>query len=166
MGTYNATVQAVLLSSEDADSVQMLTADEIEIPESEVLTKLLLLDTAVRSNSRSHGPNPSNWEEIVSHTSDQQAFTYAFKFGKTQAWKIGRAIDLKARLSAVNKHIPFEVVGHSWEFVFQQKWENMQQAHDMEQKVLDLLEPYSIGGEMVRCSEAQVLQAWMKAIGG
>lgn len=162
---YNATSQAVQLSDQDRDAILALPFVEIELPESQLRTRLQNLNDALMAG-RSHGPTPSDSSGAMNRSSDQVGFTYAFRFGKSDAWKIGRTVDVRGRLADLNKNIPTHVTGQNWEVALQHKWPDLHKAHDMEQRVLDQLEGHTIGGEMVRCSEAYVEKAWANALFG
>lgn len=112
---YHATSQAVLLDGGDADAVISLKAEDVEIPASEALVKARLLDKALNPGRPTTGPEPSSWEGSTGRDVNRTAFTYAFRFGRTDIWKIGHAIDVKERLKQVNCHIPPEAVPERWD---------------------------------------------------
>lgn len=162
---YHATSQAVQLNEEDRNAILVLPCVEVELPQSDIRTKLQNLSDALVAG-RSHGPAPGSGSSVVNRSADQIGFTYAFRFGKSDAWKIGRTVDVAGRRDELNKNIPIHVTGQHWEIALQHKWPDLNKAHQMEQRVLDQLECHSIGGEMVRCSQTNVEKAWTKALFG
>ncbi|MCB8821915.1 hypothetical protein [Microvirga rosea] len=162
---YNATPQAVLLSDRDAAAVLRLNAIEEILPMTEALANARLLDGALAAARPTTGPTPSTWVGSAGRNVNRDAFTYALRFGRTNTWKIGHAVDLAERVREVNWHIPPEVVPNPWFPVLQQRWPDEISAHGMEQRVLKLLERYRTEGERVRCSEDEIWMAWKAAIG-
>jgi hypothetical protein len=162
---YNATPQAVELSSEDTRAVMALTAVEVELPPSKVLTNARLLDKALGAARPTTGPTPSSWNSSTGRDVNRRAFTYVLRFGKTDIWKIGHAVDVVERTKQVNWHIPPEVVPQTWRPILTQPWDNEVDAHAMEQRVLKALARNRTEGERVRCSESEVWSAWKAAIG-
>ena len=101
---YHATSQAILLSSDDAAAIIELRATEVDLP------KASLLDQALRSGRPTTGPSPTSWASSTGRDVNRKAFTYAFRFGKTDIWKIGHAVNVKERLKQVNQHVPSEMI--------------------------------------------------------
>lgn len=160
-----ATSQAVLLSPEDATSVLALNTIEVTLPDSEPLGKARLLDQALNVGKPTTGPMPSSWSGSTGRDVSREAFTYAFRFGKTNIWKIGHAVDVSQRLGQVNLHIPSEVVPDRWNFAYEQKWPDEVAAYSMEQRVLNALNQYRTVNERIKCTESEVVSAWLQAIG-
>jgi hypothetical protein len=162
---YHATPQAVLLSLDDASAVLGLKIVEVDLPISETLTKAKQLDAALNGRP-TFGPKPTSWNGESGRDINRTAFTYAFRFGQSEIWKIGHTIDISERIKQVNLHIPAEIVPHQWRPIYQQEWSDESEAHTMEQKVLELLKAWRTVGERVKCSELDILSAWLSAIGG
>jgi hypothetical protein len=162
---YHATPQAILLSQEDADAVLRLSIEEVAIPNSAALENARLLDEALHASRPTTGPMPSSWTGATGRDVNRIAFTYALRFGNTDIWKIGHAIDVKERLKQVNWHIPTEVVPQRWNVKFQQQWKSEIDAYAMEQKVLAALQTHRTEGERVKCTEPELWSAWLGAIG-
>lgn len=162
---YHATSQAVLLDGRDADAVMSLNAEEVEIPASEALVKARLLDKALNPGRPTTGPEPKSWEGSTGRDVNRTAFTYALRFGQTDIWKIGHAVDVKERLKQVNCHIPPEAVPERWNARFQQAWDSETDAYGMEQRVLRALAASRTEGERVRCTETELWAAWLAGIG-
>lgn len=162
---YHATSQAVLLSPEDAASIMALTAVEVLLPETDVLQKARLLDQALSQGKPTTGPTPNSWTGSTGRDVDRRAFTYAFRFGNTEVWKIGHAVDVSERLKQVNQHIPTEIISQQWRPVMQHAWNSEVDAHGMEQRVFKALAEHRTAGERVRCHERVLMSAWMLAIG-
>jgi hypothetical protein len=162
---YNATPQVVLLSPEDTSSIMQKHAIELELPTTEALTKARLLDAALSSNRPTTGPTPTSWTASASRDVNRRSFTYAMRFGKSDIWKIGHAINVKERQKQINWHIPTEVVPHTWQVIWTQAWATEVDAHSMEQRLLKALLAKRTEAERVRCSEAEIWEAWKAAIG-
>lgn len=162
---YHATPQAVLLSSDDSSAVLRLKIIEVDLPKSETLTKAKLLDLALGGRPTT-GPLPTSWTGTTGRDVNREAFTYAFRFGNSDIWKIGHAVDIIERIKQVNLHVPSEVIPNAWKAIYQQKWSDEIEAHTMEQHVLESLKVYRTIGERVRCTESDIIVAWRKAIGG
>lgn len=162
---YHATSQAVLLSQDDARAVLALDAVEVELPVTEALQKARLLDQALSQGKPTTGPTPASWTGTTGRSVDRQAFTYAFRFGTSEVWKIGHAVDVGERLKQVNQHVPMEVVGQQWQAVMQHPWNSEVDAHGMEQRVFKALAQHRTTGERLNCQERVLMAAWMSAIG-
>jgi hypothetical protein len=162
---YHATAQAVLLSPADADAVSRLSKVDVPIPQHAAVEKARTLDKALRAIRPTTGPAPTSWNGTSGREVHRRAFTHAFRFAKTDIWKIGHAVDVKERLRQVNWHIPPEAVRETWGVVFQQQWSSEVDAHSMEQRVLVALRAHRTTAERVRCSEATLWAAWQTAIG-
>lgn len=162
---YHATSQAIALFEADAKAVLALSVVEAEIPDTEALRKAQLLDSALGASRSTTGPKPSSWIGETGRNVDRTAFTYAFRFGNTDIWKIGHSVDVKERLKQVNWHIPSEVVPERWNVTLQQPWQTETDAYAMEQRVLQALKLKRTEGERVRCAEPELWSAWLAAIG-
>jgi hypothetical protein len=162
---YHATPQAILLSEEDADAVLKLASEEVAIPSSAALENAKLLDKALHASRPTTGPLPSTWTGAAGRDVNRTAFTYALRFGSTDIWKIGYAVDVNERLKQVNWHIPVEVVPERWNLKFRQQWQSETDAYAMEQRVLMALARHRTEGERVRCTEPQLIAAWLVGIG-
>jgi hypothetical protein len=162
---YHATSQAVLLSPEDTTAILALTASEVELPVTDALQKARLLDQALSQGKPTTGPMPTSWSGSTGRSVDRHAFTYAFRFGTSEVWKIGHTVDVGERLKQVNQHVPMEVVGQQWRAVIQHTWNSEVDAHGMEQRVFQALLPYRTSGERVKCKEQVLMSAWILAIG-
>jgi len=67
-----------------------LAAEAVELPMFEVLMRERLFVqglTSVRGTDAV--PRPASWTKEVTHEASGPAFTYAFRFGKRNVWKIG-----------------------------------------------------------------------------
>lgn len=161
----SATQQAVKLSPESQRAIELLPATKIELPDIPLLADLRRRNQILAG--RSKGPKPSAWKGVVERNKGTQGYTYVFRFGDTDCWKIGRTINIENRLSDVNKHVPHEVLNDArWHRVYEQEWDSEDLAHDMEQKVLDRLEQgnYTVIGERVMCPEKDILAIWESVI--
>ena len=162
---YHATSQAVALSRVDADAVLKLDTTPATLPELDSIANAKLLDQALAAGNPTTGPKPSSWTREASRDVEREAFTYAFRFGSSDIWKIGHTVDVSERLKQVNCHIPTEVILEAWNAVYRQRWESETDAYAMEQRVLKALDHHRTEGERVRCSEEQIWSAWLNGIG-
>lgn len=162
----SATSQGVLLSANDADAVRNLKKTEVvEIKKTETLKQAQLLGKALSASGQTTGPKPSSWTGETGRDVNRTSFTYAFRFGDTDIWKIGHTIDVEKRLKEVNLHIPSEVIPCQWVSRYAQRWGSEPDAHAMEQRVLEALEKKRTEGERVKCTERELLSAWLVGIG-
>lgn len=106
------------------------------------------------------GPKPTDWAGMVSRSVGGSAYTYAFRFGSSEVWKIGWTENIDERLSSVNKHVPMEVTQAAWEPTLAHPHPSKADAYAMEQRLLELLNKHRTNGERVRCTEAQIKEAW------
>ncbi len=110
------------------------------------------------------GPQPTSWAGAVSRNAAQSAVTYALQFGKRNLWKIGHAVDVDARLTAVNTHVPHEVLGEYWHLVLQQPWATEAAAYSMEQALLKALRTEKSVGERVTCTRKRLEAKWRSTL--
>ena len=87
------------------------------------------------------------------------------RFDKINCWKLGHTTDAKKRLGEVNTHIPHEEIGKKWNLFRTQSWPNETNSYEMEQKLFELLKDKRTEGERIKCTEEDLHQAWLKAIG-
>ena len=159
---YNATSQAVLLEDEDAIAVNALPVEEAELPSFPKMDEARRLIEAL---APTRGPTPTSASYGV-RTTQKAAFTYCFRFGAHDVWKIGWADDVRERLREVNRHVPNEVTGTAWTVALHQGWDDQRRAHQMEQRLFELLERFRTTGERVSCPQKELQRAWTLAIGG
>ncbi len=165
--TYSATIRAVLLDEEDARSVLALTAVEVELPESEVLRKERTFSAnLMAAQMPTRGPPPADWTRTVTHVTAVSAYTYAFRFGSHDVWKIGWTDDVAARLAEVNSHIPYEVTGERWSRELENRHMDENAAYEMEQRLLVILSKHRTVGERVQCTLTDMKSAWVSAFRG
>lgn len=163
----SARVRAVLLDAIDRAAVLSLPREEEPIPDVPVLKRLRDLNDALRSSGPTTGPRPSSWTGTVQRDADTETWTYAFRFGARDVWKIGHAKDVKARLSEVNQHVPEEVLHEGWRIVLQQRWHTATQAYEMEQRVLERLRRLKNATsvyERVCCTQRQLETVWSSSL--
>lgn len=116
-----------------------------------------------RSAGPTTGPSPTAWRGTVERENSGPASTYSMRFGDTPIWKIGYASNVTKRLAELNRHIPVEVLKVRWQLAWQKRWPTIQEAFDMEQRVLQLLSAARTTGERVQCAEELLLCAWREA---
>jgi hypothetical protein len=91
-------------------------------------------------------------------------WVYSVRFGDRDVWKIGHTNDVRTRLSELNKHIPYEVLGERWTVFRTHKWATPELAYAMEQRILTNLAKHRTTGERVRCSETELAEVWKNSI--
>lgn len=157
---YGATVRALLLDATDTASVLALPTEEVPIRDVPALRTMRDLNDALRMAGPSTGPRPTSWTGEVHRDIETESWTYAFRFGAKDVWKIGYARDVAARLAEVNRHVPEEVTGEGWRLALQQRWPTAEKAYDMEQRVLSALRNGTSVFERVVCTKRQLESAW------
>lgn len=165
---YGPTVRAVLLDEADTKAVLQLRHVEVDVPSSTAIQQQRNLNAALQltRGGATTGPRPTSWQGETGRDASEAAFTYAFRFGKRDIWKIGHAKDLIARLNEVRKHVPHEILRETWEFAYQHSWANQALAYEMEQRVLAALRDETSVGERVSCSERQLRTTWQASLTG
>lgn len=118
---------------------------------------------AIVTRPFSPGPPPGSWSTWVSRPVAEKYWTYIFRYGHHELWKIGFSSDVAARLRDINTHVPVEVTGESWSAYAQMNFESAALAFRMEQSLLGLLAGSRTFGERVKCSEAELQECWRTA---
>jgi hypothetical protein len=168
--TYVATAYVEELSLKETGAILALPREPEVVRETPEMTRhrrlTAALGTQVGPNAigLTTGPRPTDWRGTTEHRTDVDAFTYAFQFGTRNIWKIGCAKSVGARLSVMNINVPTEVLNEAWRIAFHQPWRNFQDAYDMEQRVLSILAPHRTIRERVKCTRADLEDAWVRAI--
>lgn len=157
---FQAISQAVLLSEYDSDVVKNLKATEVEVPETEALAKVKRLNVALSRPEPTTGVFPIAWKSLVERKLGQQASTYLLRFGKTNCWKVGWALEPKKRLTEINKHIPYEVIEQKWHLHMWQPWPDEKMAFEMEQRILNATSTFRSIGERLICSQQDIESIW------
>ena len=159
-----ATVGGVQLDDIDRAAILQLGMHEVPVRKSSAVKRLSDIHEALASNRPTKGPNASSWSGEVTRDVSGAAQTYALRFGKTDIWKIGWAIDAKMRCIEVNKHIPMELLGQEWKLHLFQNWKSGLEANGMEQRLLSRLTSKRTIGERLKCKESELLSAWHQAL--
>lgn len=149
------------LDVSDVQRVLALTAERLVLPELSSLARMRRLNEILRPTT---GPRPNDAAYSVERSAQNAASTYALRFGKRNVFKIGHAEDIKARLAAVNQHVPVEVLNEQWSIYLKQPWKTSVDAYYMEQRVLKLMEPKRSGFERLQCTEMELSSAWTTAL--
>lgn len=108
------------------------------------------------------GPRPTAYTATVVRTITDRSYAYAFRFGKTDLWKIGHAQDVDARLVEVNRHVPVELLGLSWSIFARHACADSVAAHQLEQQLFGELSDCRTQGERVQCSRERLVVAWRR----
>lgn len=159
-----ATPGAVELTEPQAQLVLQLERVEVPLPAHAAILKEQERLEGLPNRLPTTGPKPTDWSATVQHSTRQPASTYVFRWGGSELWKIGWAVDPQERLSTVNTHIPVELLNTCWKPYLTQSWCDTVSAQAMEQRVLQLLTPYRTMRERVRCSESDLHLAWGTAL--
>lgn len=161
---YSATVRAHLLDASDTAAVLALPREDVAITEIGPISRLRQLNDALRFGGPTTGPKPTSWSGSTGRDADAESFTYAFRFGSRDMWKIGHAKDVAARLTEVNKHVPEEVLNEGWQIALQHRWPTATDAYEMEQRVLAALRTSDSVGERVACSKRRIESVWSASL--
>jgi Meiotically up-regulated gene 113 len=160
-----ARIYAVLLPDDQAAAVLALRREEVIIPDTIERARQRQQSDALIQGRPTTGPVPTDWSSQVVRNAGEPSFTYAFRFGAHDLWKIGHAKDVRGRLAEVNKHVPTEVLREAWTFAYQHRWPTEPEAHKMEQLLFSKLEKYRTSGERVQCSHDVLTAAWQSCFG-
>lgn len=106
------------------------------------------------------GPVPTAYTASVVRTLDRTSWTYVFRYGETDLWKIGHTQNVATRLADVNRHLPVEVTAAIWKLYARQSWPESKAAYDMEQRLFAALASHRTQGERVRCDRECLTIAW------
>ena len=158
--TFEATLRAVRLEEDDANTIRALPKVELRLLETPILERLRAMTYALQVDQPTTGPTPSDWSGVVKRDAAREAWTYVMRFGARNVWKIGRTQDLALRLAEINQHVPHEELGERSALVMHPHWDSSFRAYEMEQKVLGVLGPYRTEGERIRCSDEELQTAW------
>ena len=159
--TMLATPGVEELDGRDVERVLALPAEKLALPELPSLARMRRLNDILRPTT---GPRPSDASYGVERSAQDAASTYALRFGKRNIFKIGHAGDVKARLAAVNQHVPVEVLNEQWSVYLTHLWKTSVEAYNMEQHVLKRMESKRSGFERLLCTEAELSSAWTAAL--
>ncbi|MCP4564159.1 MAG: hypothetical protein GY873_37445 [Bosea sp.] len=159
--TMLATPGVEELEEADVQRILALNAQPLVLPELPSLARMQRLNELLRPTT---GPRPSDATYNVDRSAQNSASTYALRFGKQNMFKIGHAEDVKARLAAVNQHVPVEVLNEQWSIYLTQAWKTSVDAYEMEQRVLKRTDAKRSGFERVQCSEGELMSAWTASL--
>jgi hypothetical protein len=163
---YEATPSAHLLDPDEADAILGLQFDEVRLPDIAAITQQRNMLDGLMPAGPTRGPKPTNWSRVVSHDASVAGWVYVMRFGSTNIWKIGHAVDVADRLADVNKHVPSELLGYGWKCILRQRYPTQEQAWEVEQRTLRALDKFRTIGERVRCDENTITDAWTSAFVG
>ena len=162
-----ATRHAELLTAKESRVVfsKANLIEEFPAPVTNSYVKVLSRNNDAMRQRAWGAPPPWAGRRNVEIRASQHGFTYLLRFGQRDVWKIGRSRDPASRLREINKYVPSEVLGESWEIAEQLQMPSEDAAHVMEQEILAGLRDFRLegAGERVLCSEKQVRWAWNSA---
>jgi hypothetical protein len=159
--TMLATPGVEELGGRDVERVLALPVEKLALPDLPSLARMRRLSDILRPTT---GPRPSDASYSVERSAQDAASTYAMQFGKRNIFKIGHAQDVKARLAAVNQHVPVEVLNERWSVYLTHLWKTSVEAYNMEQRVLKRMETKRSGFERLLCTETELSSAWTAAL--
>lgn len=159
--TMLATPGVEELGGRDVERVLALPVEKLALPDLPSLARMRRLNDILRPTT---GPRPSDASYSVERSAQDAASTYAMRFGKRNIFKIGHAQDVKARLAAVNQHVPVEVLNERWSVYLTHLWKTSVEAYNMEQRVLKRMETKRSGFERLLCTETELSSAWTAAL--
>ena len=113
--------------------------------------------------SPSRGPTPSTGKRTYEVLARKFSYVYWLQFGQRDVWKVGYSHDPQKRMDSINTNIPYVVTAEQWEIADAQKTSSSN-AHALEQKIIERLREFSIGGEMFKCSKKQFEEAWQDIV--
>ncbi|MBO9698037.1 MAG: hypothetical protein J7499_17725 [Sphingopyxis sp.] len=159
-----ATVGAVELDEIDRAAVLALSRAEIPVRQVSAVAEMSRLSQALRLNRPTTGPEATSWTGVVSRDVSGDSQTYVLRFGRSNIWKIGWAKNAKARCDEINRHVPYEHIREQWSLTLVQNWSTGDDAYRMEQRVFSLLNGFRTVNERLRCTEQDVMRAWVSAL--
>lgn len=139
LGTLPAAAKrnVVLLSAKEHQRVFALPKQEFNVAFTQAVWDERERIAATVGPGGTVGPIPASFTSQGVRDAFKEAWTYAYRLGMQNIWKVGWAHDPLKRLAELNQHIPSEVLGTpSWQVGWNQKWASAGQAYSMEQKVL------------------------------
>lgn len=154
---------AILLDKDEQQRVLALPREEIDVGITQAIRDERDKIAAAVGPGGTMGPVPSSFSTTMIRDAFREAWTYAFRFGNLNVWKVGWAHDTDERLADLNKHVPHEILRQEWGRGLKQKWASAEQAYAMEQRILRSFAETDRYGERVHCTEAQFEAAWLKA---
>lgn len=162
---YHATVAAIRLDENDAAHILALPCEEVALPDIEVLHRERTIADR-KSLLPSRGPAPTTGERSFTVEARDYGYVYAFRFSKRNVWKIGNSYNPDQCIEHLNCNIPYQATGERWEPYGKQRLSSPEQAYEIEQRAIQGLAQYSIGGEMFECEETIFKAAWTKIVVG
>ena len=162
--TMYATVGVVQLDYVDTLAVLSLARTKISVKQLPAVENHVKIQRALQNNRPTTGPKAGSWSGEVTRDVSGLSETYAMRFGKSDIWKIGWALDASNRLLDLNKHVPIEYLNQEWTLAYRQRWNTGDEAREMEQRLLKKLDRFRTVGERLRCREVDLTSAWFDTI--
>ena len=146
-----------------ADQTTFSSVEEkTEVFQNQPITNTAYKNKSVSSKNPTRGPAPSASSKGGIRSIDNPAVVYAFQFGDTEYWKVGKTNDINRRFDEVTKHVPEEYLGQNWKHAWEQEFPTETDAFKAEQRIFDCLAKYLTKNERIKCSEKILLDAWEK----
>lgn len=131
----------------------------LECEDQAIIAKILGLEVDLEINFSEFGlvSSPESSEpggDLASPT-----FTYIFRFGNRDCWKIGYSKDLNRRQREFAQHVPDEVLGEQWgkKPFWTKEWSTKESAKVAERALLEAFRTsFNCKGERVQCTLQQL----------
>ena len=164
---YEPTARSVLLGKSDTDAVLTIPRLEIALWQQQmrIARPNASTEPVIADEKPTTGPIPTDWEGVVRRSAGTASWTYVFRFGERNLWKIGHTQDVLSRLAEVNRHVPYEETGEQWSVFIENSSPNSLAAYEVEQAMLGRLSVMRTTGERLRCPEAAIISAWKACVG-
>ena len=127
----------------------------LECDDQAIISKILGIEVELEINFSKVGlvSSPEPLEPDGSPASP--TFTYIFRFGNRDCWKIGYSKDLKRRQKEFAQYVPHEVLGEQWDKkpFWKKKWPTKGSAKVVERALLEAFGTrFDCKGERVQCT--------------
>ena len=131
----------------------------LECDDERIISKILNLEVELEINISETGqvslPEPSSPEKRPA----SPTFTYIFRFGTRDCWKIGYSKDLVRRQKEFAQYVPHEVLKEQWSKkpLWKQEWPTKQKAKAVETTLLEAFRSrFKCHGERVQCTSREL----------
>lgn len=131
----------------------------LECDDERIISEILNLETDLEINISEHGQISLLETSSSKERTSSPTFTYIFRFGKRDCWKIGYSKDLARRQREFAQHVPHEVLKEQWSKrpFWMKEWPTKQEAKMAETKLLEAFRnQFECKGERVQCTPEQL----------